>query len=265
MALLREIFAPTTCAPGAWFGSFTPSPIPGEPGYDTWPKDAWKYGGGTNCWGEMSLDEKTGIVYIPTGAPVYDFYGADRKGNNLFADSLIALNARTGKVGLVLPACSPRSMGLRRDGRAPIADGASERERCPIVAQAMQARVSFTSSTARRASQSGRLRSVRCRNPICRRSRLRPRSLFRQAAALRAPVIHGGGYQSLYPEPGGSSAMEEGGGECRQPGALHPSGVDRHDRDAGQPWRCQLGHDRRRSGQWDDVRGVHGYSRDPQE
>ncbi len=73
-------------------------PHPGEPGYDTWPKDAWKYGGGTNCWGEMSLDESTGIVYIPTGSPVYDFYGANRKGNNLFSDSLIALNARTGKL-----------------------------------------------------------------------------------------------------------------------------------------------------------------------
>jgi quinoprotein glucose dehydrogenase len=73
-------------------------PHPGEFGYDTWPKDAWKYSGGVNCWGEMSLDEKTGIIYIPTGAPDYDFYGADRKGNNLFADSLIALNARTGKL-----------------------------------------------------------------------------------------------------------------------------------------------------------------------
>jgi quinoprotein glucose dehydrogenase len=73
-------------------------PHPGEPGYETWPKDAWKSAGGVNCWGEMSLDEKTGIVYIPTGAPVYDFYGADRKGNNLFADSLLALNAHSGKL-----------------------------------------------------------------------------------------------------------------------------------------------------------------------
>jgi len=73
-------------------------PHPGEFGYDTWPKDTWKYEGGTNCWGEMSLDQKTGIVYIPTGAPTYDFYAADRKGNNLFADCLLALDARTGKL-----------------------------------------------------------------------------------------------------------------------------------------------------------------------
>jgi quinoprotein glucose dehydrogenase len=73
-------------------------PHPGEFGYDTWPEGSWKTAGGTNCWGEMSLDEKTGIVYVPTGAPTYDFYGADRKGNTLFADSLLALDARSGKL-----------------------------------------------------------------------------------------------------------------------------------------------------------------------
>jgi quinoprotein glucose dehydrogenase len=80
----------------AWI--FHTIPHPGEPGYETWPKGAWKSAGGVNCWGEMSLDEKTGIIYIPTGAPVYDFYGADRKGNDLFADSLLALNAHSGKL-----------------------------------------------------------------------------------------------------------------------------------------------------------------------
>ncbi|MGA7622816.1 MAG: PQQ-binding-like beta-propeller repeat protein [Candidatus Acidiferrales bacterium] len=73
-------------------------PHPGEPGYETWPKDTWKYEGGTNCWGEMSLDVDRGIVYVPTGAPTYDFYGADRIGNNLYADTLLALDARTGKL-----------------------------------------------------------------------------------------------------------------------------------------------------------------------
>ena len=73
-------------------------PHPGELGYDTWPKDAWKYSGGTNTWGEISLDEKRGIAYFPTGSPTYDYYGADRTGNNLFADCLLALDARTGKL-----------------------------------------------------------------------------------------------------------------------------------------------------------------------
>ena len=72
-------------------------PHPGEFGYETFPKDAWKYVGGNNTWGDMSVDEKRGIAYFPLGSPTYDFYGADRKGDNLFGNSLLALDARTGK------------------------------------------------------------------------------------------------------------------------------------------------------------------------
>ncbi len=72
-------------------------PHPGEFGYETWPKDAWKSVGGANAWSELSLDEKRGIVYVPTASPKYNFYGADRKGANLFGDCLLALDARTGK------------------------------------------------------------------------------------------------------------------------------------------------------------------------
>jgi quinoprotein glucose dehydrogenase len=72
-------------------------PHPGELGYDTWPKDAWKYIGGVNDWGGMSIDEKRGIAYFPLGSPTYDFYGADRTGAGLFGNCLLALDARTGK------------------------------------------------------------------------------------------------------------------------------------------------------------------------
>jgi len=77
--------------------SFHTIPHPGEFGYDTWPKDAWRKVGGANVWGELSLDEKRGIVYAPTASAKYNFYGADRKGADLFADCLLALDARTGK------------------------------------------------------------------------------------------------------------------------------------------------------------------------
>jgi len=77
--------------------SFHTIPHPGEFGYDTWPPDAWQKVGGANVWGELSLDEKRGIVYAPTASAKYNFYGADRKGANLFADCLLALDARTGK------------------------------------------------------------------------------------------------------------------------------------------------------------------------
>ena len=72
-------------------------PHPGEYGYDTWTKDAWLYAGAANTWGEITVDEKRGIAYFPTGSATYDFYGADRPGANLFADCLLALDARTGK------------------------------------------------------------------------------------------------------------------------------------------------------------------------
>ncbi len=82
---------------GKMMWTFHTVPHPGEPGYDTWPPDAWKYVGGTNTWGEISIDEKRGIAYFPLGSPTYDFYGADRKGANLYSDCLLALDARTGK------------------------------------------------------------------------------------------------------------------------------------------------------------------------
>jgi glucose dehydrogenase len=77
--------------------TFHTIPHPGEFGYDTWPADAWKAVGGANVWSEFSLDEARGIVYAPTASAKYNFYGADRKGANLFADTLLALDARTGK------------------------------------------------------------------------------------------------------------------------------------------------------------------------
>ncbi|MDQ2668429.1 MAG: PQQ-binding-like beta-propeller repeat protein [Gemmatimonadota bacterium] len=72
-------------------------PQPGEYGYDTWPADAWRTVGGANSWAGMSLDVARGIVYIPTGSATPDFYGGNRLGANLFANSLLALDAATGK------------------------------------------------------------------------------------------------------------------------------------------------------------------------
>jgi len=77
--------------------SFRTIPHPGEFGYDTWPKDAWRTSGAANNWAGMALDTKRGIVYVPTGSAAFDFYGGDRVGDDLFADCLIALNADTGQ------------------------------------------------------------------------------------------------------------------------------------------------------------------------
>src|SRR5208337_4620846 len=78
--------------------SFHTIPHPGEFGYETWPKDAWKTSGGANAWGGISLDEKRGLAFASTGSTSFDFYGTDRIGNNLFANCVLALNAETGKL-----------------------------------------------------------------------------------------------------------------------------------------------------------------------
>ena len=77
--------------------SFHTIPHPGEPGYETWPAEAWKTAGAANNWAGMALDAERGILYAPTGSAVFDFYGGDRVGNDLYADTLLALDANTGK------------------------------------------------------------------------------------------------------------------------------------------------------------------------
>ncbi|MCZ2079548.1 MAG: PQQ-binding-like beta-propeller repeat protein [Bryobacterales bacterium] len=78
--------------------SFHTVPRPGEPGNDTWPPGGWKNRSGANAWGFLTLDMKRGIVYVPLGAPTSDFYGADRHGDGLYGNSLVALDAATGKL-----------------------------------------------------------------------------------------------------------------------------------------------------------------------
>ena len=77
--------------------SFHTIPHPGEYGYETWPKDAWKNSGAANNWTGMTLDAKAGVVYVPTGSAAFDFYGGDRLGDDLFANCVLALKADTGE------------------------------------------------------------------------------------------------------------------------------------------------------------------------
>jgi quinoprotein glucose dehydrogenase len=77
--------------------TFHTIPYPGEIGYDTWPPDAWTYIGGVNCWSGMSVDERRGMVFVPTGSAAFDFWGGNRIGQNLFANCLLALDAKTGR------------------------------------------------------------------------------------------------------------------------------------------------------------------------
>ena len=101
-----------------------------EPGYDTWPRDIERETGigGANSWAGMAIDRDRGIIYAPTGSPAFDFYGGKRHGQNLYANCLLALNAKTGKLiwyyqfvhhdiwDRDLPA-PPNLVTLRREGR----------------------------------------------------------------------------------------------------------------------------------------------------
>ena len=82
---------------GALRWTFHTIPHPGEVGYETWSRESWIDNGGANNWAGMALDEVLGVVYVPTGSAAADFYGANRKGDNLFANALLALDAETGK------------------------------------------------------------------------------------------------------------------------------------------------------------------------
>lgn len=108
--------------------TFRTIPHPGEFGHETWPEDAWEWAGGANCWAGMSVDGGRGVVYVPTGSAAFDFWGGNRKGANLFANSVLALQADTGRriwhFQVVrhdlwdrdLPA-PPNLVTLRREGR----------------------------------------------------------------------------------------------------------------------------------------------------
>jgi quinoprotein glucose dehydrogenase len=84
---------------GALAWTFRTIPQPGDYGYNTWPKNTWKNTdvGGANCWAGMAADLQRGIVYVPTGSAAFDFWGGNRRGQNLFANCLLALDAKTGK------------------------------------------------------------------------------------------------------------------------------------------------------------------------
>jgi len=111
----------------AWV--FHTIPRPGEYGYETWPKDAYKYMGGVDVWGEITVDVKRGIVYMHTASAKYELYGGDRPGDNLYADCMLALDARTGKhlwhfqtvhhdLWDTDPAAAPQLATVRHDGKS---------------------------------------------------------------------------------------------------------------------------------------------------
>ncbi|HXW05139.1 MAG TPA: pyrroloquinoline quinone-dependent dehydrogenase [Vicinamibacterales bacterium] len=83
---------------GRLLWSFHTVPRRGEPGVETWEQESWKNRSGTNAWSYMTVDVERGLIFAPTGSPTSDFYGADRKGRNLYGNSILALEAATGRL-----------------------------------------------------------------------------------------------------------------------------------------------------------------------
>ena len=116
-------------APATVKWTFHTIPHPGEEGYTTWSETSWQVNGGANNWAGMALDEARGLVFVPTGSAAPDFHGADRAGDNLFANCLLALDAATGRKVWHFQAVHhdiwdrdfpspPTLVTVRRDGRA---------------------------------------------------------------------------------------------------------------------------------------------------
>ncbi|MGD8599909.1 MAG: PQQ-binding-like beta-propeller repeat protein [Gemmatimonadota bacterium] len=82
---------------GEHLWTFNVIPRPGEFGHDTWENDAWEWSGNINTWPPLSADPDNGIVYVTTDAPTNDYFGGHRPGDNLFGNSIIALDAETGE------------------------------------------------------------------------------------------------------------------------------------------------------------------------
>ncbi len=158
--------------------AFRTIPRPGESGYETWSETSWQVNGGANNWAGMALDEGRGIVFVPTGSAAPDFHGADRVGDNLFANCLLALDAATGRRIWHFQAVHhdiwDRDFPPRPHWSPCDATAASSMpwHRPPSTA-------SSSSSTAKPARRCFRSRSGRCRPAACQASGRRARSLCR--------------------------------------------------------------------------------------
>ena len=173
-------------------GRSTPSRSPASTGHETWPADAWTRVGGANSWSGITVDDERGLVFLPTGSAAFDFWGGNRHGDNLYANSLLALKADDRRPRLALPVRAPRHLGSRSAAGARAGDGAARRPRDRRRWRRRPRPATSSCSIARPASRCFRSRSRRCRRPISRaRSTAGRRSRCPvQAAGVLAAGVH---------------------------------------------------------------------------
>ena len=215
-------------------------PLPGEFGYDTWPEGAFKTAGGVHNWSELTVDEESGIVFIPTGTGRFDFYGGNRQGANLFANCIVALDARTGRRlwhhqlvhhdlwDFDLPH-APKLLTLRQNGR-----------NVEVVAQATKKGFVFVFDRKTGEPVFPIEERAGAADRRAGRGELADAAVPDQAAAVRAPVVHRKGHQPV-PAAGRARGDAAAAAQRAQRGALHAAEPARLDLDARPQRRRQLG------------------------
>ena len=214
-------------------------PHPGEPGYETWPPEAYKISGGANAWAGLTVDPKLAMVFAATGSASFDFYGANRIGDNLFADCVLALDARTGKRIWHFQAIKHDVWDL--DFPAPPSLVTVTRNGKKVDAVAQIAKTGYVFVFDRKTGEP--------LFPIAQRKA--PQSLLdgeklsetqplsREAAALHpAEIRREHGHE---PHAGGARGRARHVAEDRFEWYFHSSQHSRHDADAGNGWRRRMG------------------------
>ncbi|MEJ1972116.1 MAG: PQQ-binding-like beta-propeller repeat protein [Lacunisphaera sp.] len=151
----------------AW--TFHTIPQPDEPGYETWPKDAYQRVGGVNVWTGMTIDEERGLLFAPIGSATFDFWGGDRVGDNLYANCLVALDAATGKKVWHFqftrhdmwdrdPPAPPALLAVKRDGKEIPAVAQNHQVRPRLRVQPRDGRIAFPAHGGARAGIGSRRR-----------------------------------------------------------------------------------------------------------
>jgi quinoprotein glucose dehydrogenase len=166
---------------GKLLWTFNTIPRAGEFGNDTWENGSWATNGNTGVWTQMTVDEDLGLVYLPVESPTSDFYGGERPGNNLFGESLVCVDLKTGKRKWHFQIVHHPIWDYDLSSAPILAD-------INVNGKAIKA-VALPSSIASQANRSGRSKNARCPNPMCPEKRRPRRSLFPLNLPLTRAII----------------------------------------------------------------------------
>ncbi len=228
--------------------TFHTIPHPGEFGYDTWPEGAYKWAGGANAWGEISIDETRGIAYFPLGSADARLVWRRSQGRQPLCNSLLALDARTGKrlwhfqtihhdIWDYDLTTAPKLLTIRRNGKNDRRGGASD-----------EVRPALRLRSRHRTTASGRSRSVRCRRADVPGEATWPTQPYPNAPpAVCAAEVRPRRHQPA-PRRGRTSPAARDPSQCAQRGAVHAADArSRSDLDPRRAGRIELGRQRRGS------------------